>query len=300
MADSQLLGAVEAGGTKFICLVGTSPDDIRTQARIETTTPDDTIEQVLDFFRSVDEPTRAIGIGSFGPVDLHPNSDTWGFITTTPKPGWQQTDFAARLQRELGVAVAFDTDVNAAALGESRWGAAAGDDDCLYLTVGTGVGGGAVVAGEPLHGLLHPEMGHVRVPRAPGDDFAGTCPFHNDCLEGMVSGPAIEARTGRPAEQLGPEDPAWQYVAHYLAHALVDFILILSPHRLILGGGVMHQQHLFPMVRRRVLDLLNDYLQTDAVRSAIDQYIVPPGLGDRAGVLGALALASRAAALDKS
>ncbi|RMF63832.1 MAG: ROK family protein, partial [Bacteroidetes bacterium] len=219
-SDSPCYGAVEAGGTKFVCAVGTGPDDVRALTRFPTTTPEETLARTLDFFRSQPEPPVALGVGSFGPLDPDPSSPTYGYITRTPKPGWSHTDVAGTLGRALGVPVAFDTDVNAAAVGEHRWGAARGLDTFIYLTVGTGIGGGGLVGGRRLHGLVHPEMGHVLVPRAPSDDFAGHCPFHGACLEGMAAGPALQARWGRPGADLSADHPAWDLEAHYLAHGL--------------------------------------------------------------------------------
>lgn len=292
-----LLGGVEAGGTKFVCAVAGPSLELRDRVSFPTTTPDETLARTIDFFRPYrdDERLAAVGVGSFGPVDPDPASATFGYITTTPKEGWKQTDFAGRLRRALDVPIGFDTDTNAAALGEHALGAAIGLDTFVYLTVGTGIGGGALVDGRRLHGLLHPEMGHVRIPRAEGDDFEGTCPFHGDCLEGMISGPALEARTGRPPRELPPDHEVWTYTVHYLAAALVNVVCVLSPQRLILGGGVMHQSHLFPRIRRRVQDMLNGYLQCREILDDIAAYVVPPGLGDDAGVVGALALARETA-----
>jgi len=289
-------GGVEAGGTKFVCAVGTGPDDLRAIERFPTTTPDETISRVIQFFRSQPEPVTAIGIGSFGPVDLAPQSPTWGFITSTPKPGWRDTDLRGRIQQALQVPIGFDTDVNAAALGEQRWGAARGLDTFLYLTVGTGIGGGGVVGGHLMHGLIHPEMGHIPVARRPDDLFEGTCPYHGyGCLEGLACGPAVERRWGAPAATLPADHPAWEMEAYYLARGLASLICTLSPQRVILAGGIMHREHLYPMVRKEVQTWLNGYVQSPAILDRIDQYIVPPGLGDRAGVLGAIALAERSA-----
>ncbi len=292
--EKPLYGAIEAGGTKFVCAVGSGPDDVRALERFPTTTPEETLARTTAFFRVQPAPPVAVGIGAFGPLDPDPASPTYGHITTTPKPGWAGTDFAGAIRRALAVPVAFDLDVNAAALGEYRWGAGQGLDVFVYLTVGTGIGGGALVHGRPLHGLVHPEMGHVALPRAPGDDFAGHCPYHGDCLEGMAAGPAMAARWGRGAETLPPDHPAWEIEAHYLALALVNYICTLSPQRLILGGGVMHQQALFPLIRRKVQQQLNGYVQHPALGEALDAFILPPALGDRAGVLVALALAEEA------
>ncbi|NOX64071.1 MAG: ROK family protein [Chloroflexi bacterium] len=296
-SSNALYGGVEAGGTKFVCAVGRGPDDIRSEIRFSTTTPEETLARVIAFFREQMNkwPLAAVGVGSFGPVDPDPNSPTFGYITTTPKPGWRQVDFAGALARALDLPVGFDTDVNAAGLGEHRWGAAQGLDAFIYLTVGTGIGGGGMVGGRLMHGLMHPEMGHIRLPHDwEADPFPGVCPFHGDCLEGMASGPALEKRWGRRAETLPPDHPAWELEAEYLALALVNFICTLSPQRIIMGGGVMSQPHLLPRIRGRVLSLLNGYLQVPAILEQMDDYIVAPALGDRAGVLGALALAMQA------
>ncbi len=291
MAKRPLLGGLEAGGTKFVCAVGTGPDDIRALERFPTTTPEETLGRVINFFRRQPEPIAALGIGSFGPVDPDPSSPTYGYITTTPKPGWAHTDVAGTLRRALSVPVAFDTDVNAAALGEQRWGAGRGLHTFVYLTIGTGIGGGVIVNGHRHHGHQHPEIGHLFVPRLPGDNRPGHCPFHGNCLEGLASGPAIAVRWGRPAPELPADHPAWDEVAHYLAFGLANLILTLSPQRLILGGGVMHQTHLFPRIRRHVATCINGYVALPD----LDTFIVPPALGDRAGVLGALALAEEVA-----
>lgn len=293
---SKLVGAIEAGGTKFVCAVGTGPGDLREEIRYPTTDPDATIGRAVKFFRDVSEtegPLAAIGIGSFGPVDLRPGSPTWGFITTTPKAGWSDTSFAGRVCDELQVPVAFDTDVNAAAVGEWRWGAGQGLEALVYVTVGTGIGGGAVFDGRPLHGMMHPELGHLPVPRdARRDPFEGVCPFHESCLEGLASGPALEARWGRSADELPPDHEAWSLEAEYLALGCASIALALSPQRIVLGGGVMQQTGLFPMIRRQFRETLGGYLAATPAADP-DTYLVPPGLGDRAGVLGALALGLR-------
>lgn len=298
---NQLVGGIEAGGTKFVCAVGTGPDNVRAVLRIPTTTPSETLEQAITFFRDQQVqrgPLAAIGIAAFGPLDPQPGSPTFGYITTTPKPGWRNTDFAGRVARALNVPVGFDTDVNVAALGEARWGAAQGLDSFIYLTIGTGIGGGGLLGGQLMHGLIHPEMGHIRLPHdRTRDPYPGCCPFHGDCLEGLASGPAIEGRWGQPAGTLAPDHPAWDLEAEYLALALSNYICTLSPQRLVLGGGVMDQQHLFPLIRQKVQQGLAGYVQSPAILEHIDQYIVPPGLGNRAGVLGAIALAQRQLAL---
>ncbi|MEO1590340.1 MAG: ROK family protein [Cyanobacteria bacterium J06632_22] len=291
-------GSVEAGGTKFVCAVGTSPEDIRAQVRIPSTTPTETIAQVVDFFRhhrSGGERLDAIGIGAFGPVDTHPESPTFGWFLETPKPGWRQIELVGVLRRELSVPVGFNTDVNAAALGEGRWGCGRGLKSFLYLTVGTGIGGGAVVNGQLLQGLLHPEMGHILVPHDPvADPFPGCCPFHQNCLEGLASGTAIEQRWGQKATALPLDHPAWALEASYLAKGIANFSLTLSPERVILGGGVMAQQQLFPMIRAEVRQLLNGYLHVSEILEDIETYIVPPGLGPRSGISGGFVLAQQA------
>jgi fructokinase len=232
-----------------------------------------------------------VGVGAFGPVDRRASSPTWGHITTTPKPGWAHTDVGQEIGRRLSVPVAFDTDVNAAAVGEHRWGAARGLETFCYITVGTGIGGGAMVAGTLLHGMLHPEFGHLRIPHADDDPFAGVCPYHGDCWEGLASGRAIEARWGQPASELDGDDDVWTLEARYLALGLVSVISVLTPERIIVGGGVMNAPGLFERVRTDVSALLNGYLDAPALGEGISEYIVPPGLGARAGVLGAIALA---------
>ena len=294
-SEMRLLGGLEAGGSKWLCVVGTGPNDIRATTRLPTTTPTETMARVLAFFTPYRNSLAAIGIGSFGPLDPLPDSPTFGYITSTPKPGWAYTDVAGTIRRALNLPVAFDTDVNAAALGEQQWGAARGLDTFLYLTVGTGIGGGAMIHGRMLHGLLHPEMGHIRLPHDwQIDPFPGNCPYHGDCLEGLAAGPALEARWGQPGPTLPPEHPAWLLEAHYLALGLVTFICALAPQRLILGGGVMQQAQLFPRLRQTVQQLLNDYIPVSALQEDIATYIVPPLLGDQAGVLGAMALAQQA------
>lgn len=298
---ARLYGGIEAGGTKFVCAVGSGPEDMRAESRFQTTTPDETIHNAIEFFRSqesVHGKLSALGIGSFGPLDLDPDSPTWGYITSTPKLGWAQANFAQLVQTTLDLPVRFDTDVNAAALGEGTWGAAQGLDDYIYLTIGTGIGGGGVSGGHLIHGALHPEMGHMRLPHDwQVDPYPGSCPFHGDCLEGLANGPAMEKRWGQPAENLSRDHPAWALEVNYLAHALVNLACVLSPHRIILGGGVMQQAHLFPLIRRRVQELLNGYLQFEEVLNDIDRYIVPPQLGKQTGVLGAIALARQINAL---
>jgi fructokinase len=290
-------GGIEAGGTKTVCAIGSGPNDLRAHARFPTTTPDETLGEIVQFFQQYQKegPLAGIGIASFGPVDPNPNSPTFGTITTTPKPGWAHTDLAGLVRRALDVPVGFDTDVNAAALAEHRWGAAQGLDDFVYLTVGTGIGGGSMVRGQLIYGLNHPEMGHIRIPHDwDVDPFPGSCPYHGDCLEGLAAGPALEARWGQPADTLPEDHDAWPLEAHYLAYGLVTLSCILLPQRFILGGGIMHRSQLLPLIQRKVQELLNGYLHVSPILDRIEEYIVSPGLGDQAGILGAIALAQEA------
>jgi fructokinase len=290
-----MFGAIEAGGTKFICAIGTGPHDLES-VQIPTTTPAATLDAVVDFFRARRSDLDAIGIASFGPVDLNPDSWTYGYITSTPKSGWRNCDIAGAIRKSLDVPVGFDTDVNGAALGEARWGAAQGLSDFLYLTVGTGIGGGAVANGRVVHGLVHPEMGHIRVPHDRAiDPFEGACPFHGDCLEGLASGPAIEARWGTSGRNLPPTHPGIALEAGYLALGIANWVCTLSPQRIVLGGGVMQHAQIFPLLRLRLLELLNGYIQAREITECVDRYVVPAQLGGRAGVLGAIVLAEEAA-----
>lgn len=295
---TSLFGGIEGGGTKFVCAVGTAPEDIRLETRFPTALPKETLDKTIAFFKQAERDfgkLSALGIASFGPLDPKPDSPTFGFILPTPKPGWSKVDVVGTLRSTFDIPIAFDTDVNGAALGEWTWGAAQGLDTFIYLTVGTGIGGGAMVNGKLLHGLLHPEMGHILIPHdRERDPFEGICPFHQDCFEGLASGPALEKRWGQKAETLPPDHPAWELEAHYIALALQNYITALSPQRIILGGGVSEQGFLFPLIRRNVQALLNGYVQSPAITEKIDEYIVPPALGNRAGTLGAIALARKA------
>jgi fructokinase len=275
-----VFGGIEAGGSKWNCAVGTGPDDLRAVSTIATATADETLGEAVAFFDR-EGPVDAIGIGSFGPVDL-----ARGVITTTPKPGWAHTDVSGEIGRRLGVPVAFDTDVNAAALGEHRWGALQGLDVCCYVTVGTGIGGGILVGGTPVHGLQHPEVGHLRIPHDRDEDpFPGVCPFHGDCWEGLASGPAMEARWGRPADEVADDAP-WALEARYLALGVLALMAVVSPQRIVVGGGVLNRRGLLELVQRQLDQLVSGYV-------AVPE-LVPPALGARAGVLGALALAESA------
>jgi fructokinase len=283
----SLYGGIESGGSKWECVVGTGPEDLRASLTIPTTTPDETMERVIDFFVR-EGPVKAIGIGSFGPIDARRDSPTWGYITTTPKPGWANTSVGREIQHRLGVAVVFDTDVNAAALAEHRWGAGRGLRSLWYVTVGTGIGGGGVVDGTILHGLSHPEFGHLRVPRdGDADSFRGTCPFHGDCLEGLASGTALEARWGKPANDIEAEE-AWALEARYLALGLLAVVAVLSPQRIVVGGGVARRPGLLAGVREELSALMNGYHGFEPT----DDFVTAPELGARAGALGAIALAA--------
>jgi fructokinase len=292
---TRLLAGIEAGGTKFVCALGTDRGELRAEARFPTTSPEETIEQAVRFLRAEQAElgeVAAVGIAAFGPLDLRPRSPSYGHITSTPKPGWANTDLRGSVAQAMKVPVAIDTDVNAAALAEWRWGSAKGLDSVVYITIGTGIGGGVLIHGRPVHGLVHPEMGHILIPHDKGiDPFPGSCPFHGDCLEGLASGPAMEKRWQKRAEALPQDHPAWRLEAHYLALGLTTIICSLSPERIILGGGVMQQGHLFPLIRAEAVSLMNGYVQAEEILGGINDYVVPPALGDRAGILGALALA---------
>jgi fructokinase len=287
-----MLGGVELGGTKVMCLAGTGPDDVRAESRVATTDPEATLAAVVEFFAA--NPVEALGIASFGPVELRPRHPAWGRIRRTPKPGWEGADVAGVLGRGLGVPVAFDTDVNGAALGEGRWGAARGCRSFLYLTVGTGVGGGAVVDGRPVTGLVHPEMGHIAVPRLPGDTFPGVCPFHGDCLEGLTAGPALAARYGVRLEDADDavRMEAAELAGAYLASGLRSLVYALAPERVVLGGGVIALPGLLSFVRDGLRHELAGY--PGLTEHEGESFVASPALGPRAGVLGALLLAEQA------
>lgn len=296
----RYLAGVELGGTKCICVLGTEDGEVVAEQRLPTLHPAITlpaIEAVLDGWAAAHGPFAALGIASFGPLDVDPASRTWGSITSTSKPHWGDTDLAKRLGARYGLTPAFDTDVVGAALAEGRWGAARGLADFAYVTVGTGVGVGLITGGRPISGFTHAEIGHIRVGRVPGDDWPGICPFHGDCVEGLASGPAVLARMGGTPSRIDPADPRWLLVADAIAQMLHTIVLTASPRRIIIGGGVMNgQQHLFAVVRERLRASLNGFVRAPEIMAAIDTYIVPPALGDRAGVLGALAVAAAALA----
>ena len=297
MNTPQLYGGIEAGGTKFVCVVASDPGRVIEEIRFPTTFPEETLQNSIKFFRPFVESGQihSIGVGCFGPLDLDVNSPTYGHIMSTPKPYWSNTDVLGMLQRALKVKIAFDMDVNVAALGEYLWGASRGLDPSLYLTIGTGIGGGYIKDGKPLVGMMNLEMGHVRIPHSRVlDPFNGNCPFHGDCLEGLASGPAIQKRFGVTGADVPENDAFWDIEAEYIASALVNFIVTLSPRKIILGGGVMQREFLFLKIRQRVQRLLNGYVVNKSLLENIDQYIVPPGLGNQSGSMGAIALASLA------
>jgi fructokinase len=296
----RLFGCVEAGGTKFVCAIGNDRGEILAQERFPTADPVSTLAATRTFLSERGQALgtlAAIGIASFGPVELDGASAHYGFIGKTPKPGWGGTDIAGSLAREFSCPIGFDTDVNAAALAEHHWGAARDVNTLVYLTIGTGIGGGVLVDGAPIHGLMHPEIGHIYPRRHPLDlKFAGVCPFHGDCLEGVASGPAIIARTGTSLGQLDESHPQWEIEADYLGQLCAQLVLTVSPRRIIMGGGVMSQARLLPLIRPRLSHWLGGYIDRREIAAGADRYVVAPELGDRAGVLGALVLAMDAAA----
>nr|WP_236658817.1 ROK family protein [Carnobacterium maltaromaticum] len=281
-----MYGAIEAGGTKFVCAISDENFEIKERVSIPTTTPEETLSHVFEFFDQF--KLDSIGIGSFGPIDVNKKSATYGYVTTTPKVAWTNFDFLGAVKKRYEIPVGWTTDVNAAALGELKKGAAIGLDSCVYLTVGTGIGGGAVVNGKLLAGYGHPEMGHMLVRLHPDESYDGFCPYHGNCLEGIAAGPAIEGRYGVKGHELADKIEVWQMEAYYLAQALMNYTLILSPERIVLGGGVMKQNQLYTLVREEFKKLMAGYVAVPP----LEEYIVAPGLGDNAGVTGCLLLAA--------
>ena len=286
-------GGIEAGGTKFVVAIGDDQGHISNRESFPTTTPEETTEKIIEYFTR--NPVDAIGLGCFGPIDPDKNSPTYGYITTTPKPGWANYDIVGEIKKGLNnIPVGFDTDVNAACLGEVKFGAAQGLDSALYLTIGTGLGGGAYVEGNLVHGLLHPEMGHMMLVRREDDTYEGHCPFHKGCLEGMAAGPGLGERWGVKGDELDTDHQAWDLEAYYLGQACATYILILSPKKIILGGGVMMRKQLFPLIHKYTQEFLNGYIQKNEILNDIENYIIPPGLGNDAGIVGSIALAVEA------
>lgn len=289
------LAGIELGGTKTVVVLGL-PGKIVERVEFPTTSPDETLSRALETIEQWRDhaPVDAVGIASFGPVRLAREAADFGTMLETPKPGWSGVPVVAAFAGPLGCPVGIDTDVNAAALAEYRFGAAQGCASVVYLTIGTGIGGGVLIGGEPAHGLLHPEIGHVRIRRMAGDAFAGTCRFHGDCIEGLVSGPALAARFGRHPAEVVLEDPAWDPVVQDLAELLAMLVLVISPQRIVVGGGVTNRQaHLLPEAAARMPPILAGYLP-DCTPGALARMVVPPLLGDDAGPMGALVIAARA------
>lgn len=282
------IGAIEAGGTKIVCGIGNEYGEIEKRISFPTLEPQAAMTNIVEFFQH--EHIDAIGLGTFGPIELNRDASTYGYITTTPKPNWSHFNFLGELKQHFTVPIGFDTDVNGAALAEAKWGSAKGLSNCVYYTIGTGIGVGVYAEGNLVHGLIHPEAGHIPVRRHPNDTYEGFCPYHGDCLEGLAAGPALEGRFGVKGTALSPDHAAWGLEAHYLSEALMSTILLLSPEKIILGGGVMQQEQLFPLIRKAVQKKLNGYVQHEYILSNIDHYIVSPGLGDNAGLCGAIAI----------
>lgn len=285
------LGGLEAGGTKMVCAIGNEKGEIEKQVSFPTTSPEETMPKMIEFFAK--ENIEALGIGCFGPIDPVKGSETYGYITTTPKKGWNNYPIVQEFENALKVPVGFDTDVNSSVLGEVTFGDAKSLHSCLYLTIGTGIGAGVYVNGELLHGNMHPEAGHILIRRKEGDSFEGCCPFHKDCFEGMAAGPAIEKRYGVKAVELFDREEVWKLEAHYIAQALVTYTLTYAPQKIILGGGVMHQMQLFPLIREEFDKLLAGYIATKEVKD-LEHYIVPASLKDLQGAMGCLELARQA------
>lgn len=282
-------GSLEAGGTKMVCAIGDEQGNILERVSIPTLAPENTMPAILDFFKN--KNISALGIGCFGPVDLDKKSPTYGCITTTPKLAWRNYDIVGVCEKELGVPVGFDTDVNGSALGEATWGCTKDLDNSIYITVGTGIGVGVIIDRKPYHGMLHPEGGHIFLARHPQDPMErGVCPYHELCLEGLASGPSIQARWGKPGVELADRKEVWELEAYYLAQAICSYIMILSPERIIVGGGVAHQEQMMPLIRAEVKRQMGGYIAAKGMQD-LDNYIVLPSLNDDQGILGALKLA---------
>lgn len=298
MSYQQLFGGVEAGGTKFVCATGDASNKLRATVEIPTREPESTIREAVEFFRSqaeAGESLAGVGIGSFGPLELNTEASNFGHILTTPKPGWQDFDIRGAFAAALDVPVTIDTDVNTAVMGESQWGAARGLQHCLYVTVGTGIGVGAIIDGRILHGEHHPEMGHMFVPLNldEPEEFVGSCPYHPSCIEGLASGAAIVKRWGSKLLDLPQDHPAWQLEAQYLAMFLSNLTLALQPQRIVIGGGVMNETLLL-LIRGRLHAALAGYRISLTAVEAVADYLVLPELNGRAGVLGAIAMVQHA------
>lgn len=283
-----MIGAIEAGGTKFVCAVSDENLNIVERCSFETTYPEETLKNIFNFFDSYQD-LKAIGIGSFGPIDINENSTKYGYITSTPKPGWKDFNFRGEIKKHYNIPIGWTTDVNAACLGEYERGSAVENNSCIYLTIGTGIGGGAILNGNIIEGFAHTEMGHILIKPHPKDNFKGWCPYHGNCLEGLAAGPSVEKRYGMKAQNLEDNHEIWQILAYYIAQALVNYSLILRPEKIILGGGVMKVPPMLDLVKKEFTSLLADYIETPPV----DEYIVKPSLGDNAGIIGGLILAKK-------
>ena len=287
----MLYGAIEAGGTKMVCAVGDENGRIMEQVSIPTKNPDETMPKIIEYFKN--KEIKALGIACFGPIELDKASPKYGHIQDTPKLLWSDYDIVGTMEKALGVPVGFDTDVNGSMLGEATWGAAKDLTDAIYITIGTGIGGGILSGGKLVHGMLHPELGHMKLVKAENDTYAGKCPFHGTCFEGLAAGPAIEERWGKPAKELADRTEVWELESFYIAQALSNLILTLSPKVIILGGGVMHQLQLFPLIRKKVKENINGYIKTDELND-MDSYIIPAALHDDQGIMGCIKLAIEA------
>lgn len=287
----MLFGAIEAGGTKMVLAIGDENGEIMKRTSIPTETPTITVAKMIDYFK--DKHIAALGIGSFGPIDLDKASKTYGYITSTPKLAWANYDIVGNFKKALSIPIGFDTDVNASALGEATWGSLKGLSSGIYITIGTGIGVGVYMNGRLFHGMLHPEAGHILLSKHPRDTFEGVCPYHPNCMEGLASGPSIEKRWNKRASELKDNAEVWDMEAYYLAQGIVNYILTLSPHKIVLGGGVMHQEQLFPLIRKKVVELLNGYIRTPQLED-LDHYIVPASLNENQGIMGCLQLAKLA------
>ena len=286
--ETLIIVALEAGVTKKVCAIWNENGEIFELVSFPTETPEITVPKMIEYFK--EREIEALGIACFGPIDLNKKSDTYGYITTTPKLAWVNYDIVGAFKKELNVPIGFDTDVNGSALGEATWGVTQGLENSIYITIGTGVGMGIITNGKLLHGMLHPEAGHMLLRKHPEDTYEGKCPYHKTCLEGLAAGPAIEARWGKKGIELADKKEVWEMEAYYIGQALVDLICILSPQRIILGGGVMHQEHMMPLVREEVKKQLNGYLKTKELED-LENYIVLPSLNDNQGIMGCLKLA---------
>ncbi|RKJ21889.1 ROK family protein [bacterium D16-50] len=284
----MLIGGIEAGGTKMVCAVGDESGKVMDRVSFPTRQPEETFRDLIDYFKGRD--IQALGVGCFGPLDLNKDSKTYGYITKTPKKGWEYCDVVGMLKNALNVPVGFDTDVNGAVLGEVTWGAAKGAESAIYITVGTGVGVGVYVNGGLLHGLVHPEAGHMLLGRHPEDEYVSCCPYHKNCMEGLASGTAVSGRWGKKGVELADRDEVWELEAFYIGQAIANYVLAYSPQKIILWGGVMHQEKLFDMVRREAKNMLNGYIPHDMILNSMEEYIVPPALGEDPGIMGAIKL----------